>query len=397
MWSRLRQQIAEVVRTARAEGWGRAQVRSAIRALLPPVRASVLRRLLQQAGALYDWVSVSGSGNATGEISRAVRQVLDKDLKDAALVRRVGDMVAQGKALKDIDAVVAHEIGRARRKSETVSQTALAAFDRANGFEDAARGGITHFRYVGPPPDRAFCKAHIGKVYSLAQIKAMDNGQGLSVQYYCGGYNCRHRWVAAREEDAAGLRLSEALILPSTYPEQVATLKRAIGMIEQVHDVRLPKPVKVEWFSSEDLGGQLSRVRFSPVQINPKSDHLHMTLFHEMGHVLDRDVFGTDRAMATEMLSGPLDSVLNAIHETQAYTRWWQDFLRSGSIEGSNEDYLIEARELFARAYAQYIALKTKQPPVLTELNNLNKVLDTKQWTHEDFMSVLKSFEQLKL
>ena len=24
----------------------------------------------------------------------------------------------------------------------------------------------------------------------------MDNGQGLAVEYFCGGWNCRHRWVA---------------------------------------------------------------------------------------------------------------------------------------------------------------------------------------------------------
>jgi len=43
---------------------------------------------------------------------------------------------------------------------------------------------------------RPFCRERVGKVYSIDEIRGMSNGQGLAVEYFCGGWNCRHRWVA---------------------------------------------------------------------------------------------------------------------------------------------------------------------------------------------------------
>lgn len=36
----------------------------------------------------------------------------------------------------------------------------------------------------------------------LAEIERMDNGQGISVRSSCGGYNCRHYWLAVPGEIA---------------------------------------------------------------------------------------------------------------------------------------------------------------------------------------------------
>lgn len=58
------------------------------------------------------------------------------------------------------------------------------------------------FEYVGANDKltRSFCQNHIGKVYTLEQIKALDNGQGLDVLTYRGGYNCRHFWAVVDDE-----------------------------------------------------------------------------------------------------------------------------------------------------------------------------------------------------
>jgi hypothetical protein len=46
---------------------------------------------------------------------------------------------------------------------------------------------------------RPFCRQLIGKVFSLEQIEQMNNGQGLSVLTYCGGWNCIHSWLWVRK------------------------------------------------------------------------------------------------------------------------------------------------------------------------------------------------------
>ena len=89
-----------------------------------------------------------------------------------------------------------------QRYLQTVANTAQSAVRRSQLFIDAQTSDIKKFRYEGSEGGniRDFCKSHVGKIYTLSEIKKLDNGQGLSVQFYCGGYNCRHRWVAVVEE-----------------------------------------------------------------------------------------------------------------------------------------------------------------------------------------------------
>lgn len=79
---------------------------------------------------------------------------------------------------------------------ETQILTAAAALDRASNIEAERLAGGEWFRYVGPVGGaRSFCAQHVGRVYHISEILAMDNGQGLSVLYHCGGWHCRHQWV----------------------------------------------------------------------------------------------------------------------------------------------------------------------------------------------------------
>lgn len=53
------------------------------------------------------------------------------------------------------------------------------------------------FWYAGPADAivRPFCRLHLGKVYTRAEIDALDNGQLGNVFLTAGGYNCRHLWM----------------------------------------------------------------------------------------------------------------------------------------------------------------------------------------------------------
>jgi len=78
----------------------------------------------------------------------------------------------------------------------TIANTSKAGFATASTISQAEKVGINKFRYDGPGAQRPFCIEHLDKTYSLSEIKQMDNGQGLPVLYYCGGYNCVHMWTA---------------------------------------------------------------------------------------------------------------------------------------------------------------------------------------------------------
>ncbi len=129
----------------------------------------------------------------------------------------------------------------AERNLRTVVQTAKDGINQAQVIEDAKNSGVKQMRYVGPKTSlRLFCSEHIGKIYTIEEIKNMSNGQGLPVMYFGGGYNCRHRWVAVEGEEQNGVFLHESFKakygnnVPKVVAEEIkgAELLAAHGKVE---------------------------------------------------------------------------------------------------------------------------------------------------------------------
>lgn len=97
--------------------------------------------------------------------------------------------------------------------SRTVSQiktelnTATMAFSRSVTQAKAKSLGLKYFLYIGPDDKitRPFCKARVGKVFTLEEIEKWDNGTDLPAKQYLGGYNCRHDLRPVSEERAKEL------------------------------------------------------------------------------------------------------------------------------------------------------------------------------------------------
>lgn len=100
-------------------------------------------------------------------------------------------------------------VGRTTVKAVTASSTFYRA-TTALGYQKLQTlpqtpGSTLRFAYVGPgsgdPVIRRFCKhlmqeAEQGRTWTRAEIDVMDNGQLPNVAVTCGGYECRHEWVA---------------------------------------------------------------------------------------------------------------------------------------------------------------------------------------------------------
>lgn len=87
--------------------------------------------------------------------------------------------------------------GRLKNNVETEVRTGEMAFNRTVSNTQAVRLGFDKFRYSGvrDGKNRDFCAERIGETFTLEEIERMDNGQGLDVFSFGGGYNCRHIWV----------------------------------------------------------------------------------------------------------------------------------------------------------------------------------------------------------
>ena len=116
------------------------------------------------------------------------------------------DSVLAGKDVK-VSEVLRDAEGATMRNLKTEINTSLMAYQRAAHLEKSRKAGVTKFLYVGPEDKvtRDFCLDRVDTVYSLQEIEAMDNGQGLPVIIYGGGYNCRHHWRPVSDDLAEEL------------------------------------------------------------------------------------------------------------------------------------------------------------------------------------------------
>lgn len=118
---------------------------------------------------------------------------LEGDDRDRIL-KALKQAVNRGETFTELRArLVNSGLGNAR----TIANTALAQFDNAYNLESAQQAGVTKYRYDGSlhPNSRKFCKYHLYKQYTIKQIRALNNGQGLDVYTSLGGYNCTHFWT----------------------------------------------------------------------------------------------------------------------------------------------------------------------------------------------------------
>ncbi len=158
------------------------------------------------ARTAIDFPSINRTVNST--VQRALRQVLDSG-------GEIGDVT---RALKHTR-IAAHQ-------ARTLANTALAQYDNATTIQLAKQAGITKYKYHGPAAQREFCQALLatGRYYTLEEINRMDNGQGLPVWSSCGGYNCRHQWLAVPVRDA---------VSESWYNNDVAVANQADDEIQE--------------------------------------------------------------------------------------------------------------------------------------------------------------------
>ena len=145
--------------------------------------------------------------NAIGD--RGVRQlqtiIYNSTLNGAGLGTMIDGL---GKVIVGVD----KKGGQLKNHAKTYAQTSLMGYDRFVTSRLGEDVGLDNYLYLGPNDavTRKFCRAHVNKSYTLEEIKKLDNGQGLPVLQFQGGWNCRHLWqlitkAMASEIDKNGL------------------------------------------------------------------------------------------------------------------------------------------------------------------------------------------------
>ena len=200
-----------------------------------------------------------------------------------------------------------------------------------------------------------------------------------------------------------------------------------VDIINSVHsDGRLDKiPVKLN-DSKREQGTFINDPVFQKakaINVNNKGTHPHMTAAHEIGHNLDYQAIGRSGEFSESSLAfgrkdakvkAKVEEVYKAMDNSKAI-RTLNDTRRGPKTVNVKKDgktleyktdqkytgYLLQKREMFARAYAQYITTKSGDKRMLKELDTLRtadkkaKISYPRQWDNNDFKAISKSFDSL--
>ncbi|MEO7718156.1 MAG: hypothetical protein ABIY70_18290 [Capsulimonas sp.] len=197
-------------------------------------------------------------------------------------------------------------------------------------------------------------------------------------------------------------------------------IDHAIQTIETVHtvpDTLTAIPVLTD---SQANIGALGQYSLDPakrkIEVAYDGGWPAMTMAHETGHFLDHVALGDPSIPNVKGFgsnaSQALDDWRQAVHNSKAYSDLQQIYASGVSLftdqNGIQQrvpvspaffEYLLKPWELFARSYAQYIAVESKDPVLLAELTAARDTFDGKatrrQWQDADFEAIRQAFNDL--
>lgn len=177
---------------------------------VPGFRPPAVEDLLSRAASQHAWIT---SRIASPIVQDGIAHVLGRSAAGYArmggrirgdVARLVTRSLQENLSRSEISNHLEATMNVTRNQAATIAQTGTAAFDRIGKIQPAIESGVKRFRYVGPSAERRFCQrllaqSKAGQTWTVEEIRKMDNGQGLSVLYDCGGYHCRHDWEGVYE------------------------------------------------------------------------------------------------------------------------------------------------------------------------------------------------------
>ena len=141
-------------------------------------------------------------------------------------------------------------------------------------------------------------------------------------------------------------------------------------------------------FDNGIIRGEFKEKEKSPsIAVHPQLKDVRITLLHEFGHSIDwyfgNNAFASQladvkRDRATEVIN----HIVDELHATN-----------TSSLSPPN-GYLNRRKEIFARAYTQYVLTIENDPVLMDQLQQLHH-WDLRQWESEEFTSVIPLFSDL--
>ena len=193
-------------------------------------------------------------------------------------------------------------------------------------------------------------------------------------------------------------------------------LRDALDAVDAVHkDGRLPKIPLRRLAVNRRMRGHFRYVLGGPpldIGVHPAARHAALTALHEVGHFLDYSGLGASGEFCS--VSGDLlDPWRAAVRGSDAVQRLGQLWRFTASkarepqaagdvvryrVEHRYIEYLLQTEELWARSYAQFIAVRSAHPNLRGQLDRMRARRERRlyygsQWDDEDFLPIMAEIE----
>ena len=196
------------------------------------------------------------------------------------------------------------------------------------------------------------------------------------------------------------------------FEPSAAHLRPVADLIDDIHLVAsIPTTIV------RSVAGLVTRGQYKPsvisaadlIEVHSAISDAELSLLHELGHLLDYRAIGKSSGYASQTEKA-LNRLQRAMNQSQAVKTLEQNlslFPTRPTATGQQFQqptqkylsYLLLRRELFARAYAQYIVTKSQSPQLLRQLDairyNPKDPFRFRQWEASDFQPIFAEFDQL--
>jgi hypothetical protein len=168
--------------------------------------------------------------------------------------------------------------------------------------------------------------------------------------------------------------------------------RRVVGVIAAVHRVMGVPPLSIRVLALPDRERH-GAFDGSLIIVNRLSATRDLALVHEIGHALDRFGIGTDARIDTSTTQHPLlhewQRAVSRSHAVQELRQLRADLPASAIRARTYIGYLLSARELFARSYAQWLARRSGDETLFADISRIRTERGTVSalihWEGDDF------------
>lgn len=404
---------------------------------LPPARELDFMATAQERFRTY-WA------NEPERFRMAVQAVVTEGLQRGANPRQIARELrdATGASKYRAGLIAANEVGNARASAMEGTQRDLgvkryiwsATNDARTRPEHAARDGKV-FEWDKPPSDghpgqpvRCRCVAlpKVDDLISQASGNGNGNGQQPPAPPNPPAPPAPPAPPSAPTASPQGTPVSQALTFDTSLKgAQRAAVQNALAALDRVHgDGMLPSlpvfgnmaRVRAEGAFRSTLAGRAVDIRLKP----GRKVGTGLTFVHEVGHFLDLSGLGTPGRKFTGQVALQVSSVVGtplgramqavqlAAHGSARLTE-----LRAGQaagylmvqtprglqrvrVQAGRFDYWLSPEEVWARAYAQYIAVRSGDAQLATDLaEHFSGKIVNVQWEAQDFEPIARAIDTL--